>query len=81
MDVFSYHPKLALPPKRILRDDEFIKDLESAVNQFIEDMLRARADLEREHGPFLRLGTEGAPDPKDFITEEDLDEILRLRGL
>lgn len=79
LDIFSYHPKLVLPPKRVLRDDEFIKDLESAVNLFVEDMLRARADLEREHGPFLREGVIAPLDGKDFITEEDLDEILRMR--
>lgn len=80
VDVFSYHPKLVLPPKRILRDEEFIKDLTFHVESFVEDMIRARADLEREHGPFLRLGTERAPDPRDFITEADLDEILRFRN-
>jgi hypothetical protein len=75
VDVFSYHPKLPLPPKRVLRDDEFIEDLESAVNEFVEEMLRARADLEREHGPFLRLG---AVAPDGFgVSQEDVDAILR----
>ena len=78
VDVFSYHPRWPVKPKRLLRDEEFIEDLESAVNEFIEQMLRVRADAERDIGPFLREGTIPAGG-KDFISEEDLDEILRLR--
>lgn len=83
VDVFSYHPRLTLPPKRVYRDEEFIGDLREAVNEFIEEMLRVRADMEREHGPFLRRGSEPPPevsllvDPT-LITEADL-EILRMR--
>ena len=58
LDLFSFHPLLVLPPKRILRDEEFIEKLEEAVKEFIEEMLRERIDLEREHGPFLRMRQE-----------------------
>lgn len=82
-DVFSYHPALLLPAKRIQRDEELIAKLVKAVKEFVEEMLRERKDLEREHGPFLRNGE--APPEVDlianptFITEADLDEILRMR--
>ena len=78
LDLFSFHPMLVLPAKRIQRDEEFIEKLEKAVKEFIEEMLRERADLEREHGPFLRTTTE-PPDARDYVTEDDLDEILRAR--
>jgi hypothetical protein len=77
VDVWSYHPKLPLPPKRVLRDEDFIKDLAKAVNEFIEEMLRVRADMEREHGPFLRLGTDGAVNVEEFLRQEDVDAIYR----
>lgn len=84
-DVYSYHPDLKLDPKRVKRDEEFIQKLESAVKEFIEEMLRERADLEREAGPFLRRGAEPPPEVDlianpTLITEEDLDQILRMRG-
>ena len=86
VDVYSYHPALMLPPKRIHRGQEFIEKLTKAVDEFVEEMLRRRRDLEREHGPFLRLGQEEPEGVsfrmshiEDIITEEDLDEILRHR--
>lgn len=84
VDLFSYHPKLPLTAKRVYRDEEFIKDLALAVHDFIEQMLRVRADAEREKGPFLRKGTEPPPEVDlianpTIIRESDLDEILRLR--
>lgn len=78
-DVFSYHPSLLLPPKRIERDEKFIQKLESAVKEFVEEMLRERADLEREHGPFVRNGGDVPPPDDELITEADLEELLRIR--
>jgi len=44
-------------------------------------MLRKRADIEREAGPFLRLGDEVPPEDSRDLKEGDLDEILRHRRL
>jgi hypothetical protein len=80
VDVFSYHAALVLPPKRVKRDERFIENLEQAVREFIEEMLRERADLEREYGPFLRVGTEPQPwRTDDLITEADVDAIFAAK--
>lgn len=86
VDVYSYEPRLMLPPKRVARDEKFISKLAEAVNEFIDEMLRRRADIEREAGPFLRLQAEPAPGSEvdlianpTMITEDDLDEIIRMR--
>lgn len=86
VDVFSYHPAFILPAKRVMRDERFIEKLAAAVAEFVVEMLRRRADLEREHGPFLRWQVfpapavaPGIPPAEDLITDADVETLFRLR--
>jgi hypothetical protein len=82
-DVFSYHPALVLPPKRVARDEKYIQEASRLVGDFVDEMLRFRKDLEREYGPFTRPGEEGKTSPaSDFFTEEDVEFLIRkARGI
>lgn len=82
VDVYSYEPQIQIEPKRIYRDEKFIQALQKAVNEFIEEMLLRRADIEREAGPFLRGKEPSEADlaaDSALISEADLDQIIALR--
>lgn len=67
VDIFPYHPKLALPPTRVTRDEEYIKTLSGVMARFVETMLARREDLEKRFGPFTR------PERDPEQVEEGLD--------
>lgn len=81
VDIFSYHPKLVIPVVRVHRDEKFIAILRSLLSEFLERMLKARAELEERFGPFVRPGAVAEPveDP-DGITDADVYAILAARG-
>jgi len=76
-DLFTWHPKLFLPPFRIYRDDKFIGILRVVLNTFADLMLQKRTDLEQRYGPFQRPQSEEPYSGEDFITQEDEDMILK----
>jgi hypothetical protein len=80
-DVFHFHPALVLPPHRVLRDEDFIRDLSAVVTAFAEQLARKWIELEQKYGPFIRLGTEAPPPPSDpdGVSDADLDAIFAAR--
>jgi len=76
VDVYSYHPRLFLEPKRVMRDDAFIKDLDRALHEFIEMMMIAYHRLEQKYGPFPLPGIP-APVAQEIIGDlgVSLDDI------
>jgi hypothetical protein len=88
IDIFSWHPKLFLPPIRVHRDDKFIAALKPVLEQFTHTMLECRLVLEKRFGPFERPKKEERAAPDDpgelGVTDEDVEIILRqaeLKGL
>lgn len=78
IDIFSYHPQMVLPAVRVVRDEDFIKDLSAVLKSFNEIMLEKRLELERRFGPFVRP----EPPPKDdhsndFLTDADAEAIIQ----
>lgn len=78
VDIFSYHPELPGVRVRVERDEQYIETLSKAVRTFVDAMLAARVTLEQRYGPFVRPEPE-ADHSKDFITDADLDAILKAR--
>lgn len=80
VDLFSWHPRLFIPPCRINRDEKFIGILRSALAAFVETMLKDREELERRFGPFPR---EKATAPQDElgVSDEDLTAILAAQRM
>jgi len=66
---------IILPPVRVYREEKIIKALKEHLPRFVEELLRAREELERDHGPFLRLGSPAPPDPLE-VSQADLDRIF-----
>lgn len=82
-DLFSYHPLFSIPPIRVYRDEEFIKVLRPVLQTFVEQMLKAREELEHRYGPFVR-----PEQPKEDggiaalgLSQADLDDIIAGRKL
>ncbi len=59
VDLFCYHPRFSIDPLRTYRDEEFIEVLKPLLAQFVEQMLKAREELEKRFGPFVREAPEG----------------------
>jgi hypothetical protein len=81
VDLFHFHPLLALPPRRVWRDEEFLGLLSAVLEAFLLDLRLTWADLEREYGPFPKRGLLApppVPDPEG-ISEEDVDAIFAAR--
>lgn len=80
VDLFCYHPRFSIPPLRNYRDEEFIKVLKAVLDTFVEQMLKAREELEKRFGPFVRmtdLTAEG--DGGLGVSDTDVDAILAQR--
>lgn len=77
-DVFSYHPRLLIPPLRMYRDEPFIAELRTVLKSFNEIMAAKRLELEQRFGPFVR--PEPADEPPDhsadFVSDADVEMIL-----
>lgn len=76
VDIFPYHPRLLIPPLRVYRDEEFIAKLSEALSQFVEKMVRAREELEKRFGPFVRMEMQEQGDSKHFLNDGDVDDIV-----
>jgi hypothetical protein len=82
-DLFAWHPRLFIEPVRVQRDEKFIGVLRSVLESFIEQMLKAREELEAQFGPFV-CPEQPAKDEGIAalgISKEDLDAILAAKGL
>ncbi len=77
VDIFAYHPRLIIPPVRVVRDEKFIADLKATLAAFVDTMLDCRLKLEQRFGPFTRQQVEEPYSGPDFITVEDEEEIIR----
>lgn len=75
VDVFSYHPRLIVPAIRVERDEEYIADLQQVLSVFIGVMLNARAKLEAEYGPFIRVDLTAQSGGDFDLTEEDVTRL------
>ena len=76
IDIFSYHPKLLLPPVRVNRDEKIINIMRERLAQFNQTMLQCRLVLEQRFGPFVRPEPEPEPDFRDAVTDADVEAIL-----
>jgi YqaJ-like recombinase protein len=80
VDIFSWHPKLFIPPIRVYRDEKFIAVLRPVLETFVEQMLEARFVLETKFGPFVRYTPEPPLAPDDpgalGVSDSDLELIL-----
>lgn len=89
VDIFSYHPKLSIPPIRVRRNELFLErdgegkngetvrvGLKPALQNFITSMLDKRAILEQRFGPFRRPEKEEPDHSEDFITKQDEEDII-----
>lgn len=76
VDIFSYHPRLIIPPLRVPRDEEFIADLQRALKVFVEIMLQKRVELEQRFGPFVRPEPEQPVEYPEFLNQQDADLII-----
>jgi hypothetical protein len=91
VDVFGWGAhksgqRITHGPVKIYRDEEFIKAIRKCLPRFVEELLNARAQLERDEGPFLRQGTPVPPEVDlianpTFLTDADVDELFRMRRL
>lgn len=80
-DLQSYHPQFPTVIIRIARDEEYIAEMASALREFVDVMLAARLFLEREYGPFKRIGEKRAEEqhPELGITDADVEAIVRAK--
>jgi hypothetical protein len=76
VDIFAYHPRLIIPPVRVVRDEKFIADLRGTVAAFVDTMLNCRVKLEQRFGPFTRPQTEEPDHSQDWITKQDEEDII-----
>lgn len=83
VDIFAYHPRFSIPPVRVYRDEEFIRDLSAALAEFVDKMIALRERLERDYGPFVRT-TDGIPAEAMIdtlgVSDADVDAIFAARG-
>lgn len=78
VDIFSWHPKLFVPPIRVYRDDKFIAELKPLLTSFVETMLNCRVVLEQRFGPFTRPEPPEAQQHTELdITDADVTAILQ----
>ena len=73
IDVFAWHPRLFIPPKRVYRDEKIIAGLRSGLAVFVDHMLKAREELESKFGPFVK------PEPVDTfgVSDDDVEAIIQ----
>jgi hypothetical protein len=81
VDIFSYHPRLAIPPIRVVRDEKFIGVLKPMLEAFVALLLRTRIELEQRFGPFTRPAPEIEQPSEilDGVTEQDVEQILEAQ--
>jgi hypothetical protein len=78
VDIFSYHPRLSIPPLRIVRNEKFIAALQPVLEAFVATILDARKFLDERFGPFVReapVVTDEHPGALG-ITDDDLEAII-----
>ena len=76
VDIFSYHPALLIPPVRVVRDEQYIKELEAVLKAFVAQMLDRRVILEQRFGPFVRPVVEVPIEYPEWLTAEDGERII-----
>ncbi len=64
VDIFSWHPKLFIPPVRVRPIEKFQKAIGEVLPAFVTTMLNARVVLEQRYGPFVR------PEPEPVMAED-----------
>lgn len=82
VDVYHYHPQMLLPPQRVYRDEDFLRQLKYVLGVFIADLEKAWEGVQARRGPFERKGTRGVVAPieyPEFLREEEVEEYIRLR--
>ena len=82
-DVFSYHPRIILDPVRVMRDEDFIADLDRALTVFVEEMLRRYDELVQRFGPFP-LPSSAIPPIQEIadglgVSLQDVDDLFAAR--
>ncbi len=71
VDICSYHPEMPPAIVRVQRDEEFIAKLSGEVGKFVARLAEFRVQLD-ERG----LLPKPAPEPAEFLTEEDAEAII-----
>lgn len=77
VDTVSYYPGLPTVVIRSQRREDYIKSLKSALDAFVEVMLKARESLTQKYGPFTREKPSAAQ-IEDWlgVSDTDVDAIL-----
>ena len=79
VDIFSFHPRLSVPPLRVFRDDKTIAIMRPVLKMFTDLMVEKRLELERRFGPFVRAAPEQIDEAREFLTEQDGEDIIAAR--
>lgn len=77
-EIIAWHPDLPHAIVKVERDEEFIKLLDAALKKFTERLALIKEDL-NQRGWLYKAPAEH-DHSHDFITDEDLREILAARG-
>lgn len=76
VDIFAWHPKLFIPPLRVVRDEKVIAAISAVVRTFRDLMLEKRLILEQRYGPFTRPEPEQPVEYPEFLSEADGEAII-----
>ncbi len=74
--LWNFNERIVIPVLKFPRDDKTIVAIDSALRQFIDELLSARLLLEQRYGPFKRPQPEEPYSGEDFITQEDENMII-----
>jgi len=81
IDVQSYYPALPSVIIRVVRDEDYIAALSSALGQFVDALLEARLQLTRDFGvePKERRAVAETSDEELRLVDDDVAAILAAR--
>lgn len=77
VDLMSYHPELPRVVVRVERDEKYISLLSIALFEFVAEL---RATLEQLDKAYGRVPRKPSAQPKEFISDEDVNAILAAHG-
>lgn len=78
VQIFSYHPKLSIPPLTVGRDEKFIESMRAVMGEFIENMLAKRAELEKRFGKRpSQIKDRTAGEDWLGVTDEDVEVLIQ----
>ena len=78
VDLTSYHPEMPLVIARVLRDEEYIGKLKTALDEFTNTLKARRKILEVQYGPFPQNDVVDSPAEDALgVSDSDVDQMLK----